>query len=162
MGYITYHHADCMTNILADVQAPGPRWEGARIYYACSSCAYPLHIQESPDTPPVKESDLLANYFNPELGYGWEKLYAEMVFQAYAEDEGLQARIGRYFSVYGPNGWYKDEEITPEGQSKVSELSDCAAATGILTCAMLKMSRTAKKRPERLHIISESRSLLGV
>ena len=108
MGYISYHHADCMTNILADVQMARAALEaGARIYYASSSCAYPLHIQESPDTPPVKESDLLANSFNPELGYGWEKLYAEMVYQAYAQDKGLDIRIGRFFSIYGPMGWFE-------------------------------------------------------
>lgn len=108
MGYISYHHADCMTNILADTNAARVALAvGARVYYASSSCSYPLHIQESPDTPPLREDDLLANAFNPEQGYGWEKLYAEMVFQAYAADKGLQARIGRYFSVYGPKGWYK-------------------------------------------------------
>ena len=107
MGYISVHHADCMTNILADVQMARAALEsGSRIYYASSSCAYPLHIQESPDTPPVKESDLASTYFDPEQGYGWEKLYAEFVYQAYASDKGLQARIGRYFSIYGPNGWY--------------------------------------------------------
>jgi len=108
MGYISYHHADCMTNILADTQMARAATEaGARIYYASSSCAYPLHIQDSPDTPPIREDDLHAHPFNPEQGYGWEKLYAEMVFQAYADDKGLDARIGRYYSVYGPRGWYK-------------------------------------------------------
>jgi len=108
MGYISVHHADCMTNILSDVQMARAALEtGARIYYASSSCAYPLHIQESPDTPPVREEDLLANRFNPELGYGWEKLYAEMVYQAYAQDKGLDARIGRFFSIYGSHGWFE-------------------------------------------------------
>jgi GDP-D-mannose 3',5'-epimerase len=108
MGYISYHHADCMTNILADVQmARAALTAGARIYYASSSCIYPLHIQESVDTPPIKESDVLATHFNPEQGYGWEKLYAEFVYQAYASDKGLQARIGRFYSIYGPKGWYK-------------------------------------------------------
>jgi GDP-D-mannose 3', 5'-epimerase len=108
MGYISYHHADCMTNILADVQmARAALAAGARIYFASSSCTYPLHIQESPDTPPIREEDLLSNSFNPELGYGWEKLYAEMVYQAYASDKGLDARIGRFYSVYGPKGWYQ-------------------------------------------------------
>jgi len=108
MGYISYHHADCMTNILADVQmARAATSAGARIYYASSSCTYPLHIQESPDTPPIREQDMHTARFNPELGYGWEKLYAEFVYQAYAADKGLQARIGRYFSVYGPAGWFQ-------------------------------------------------------
>ena len=108
MGYISYHHADCMTNILADVQMARAALEaGARIYYASSSCIYPLHIQESPDTPPIKESDALTTWFDPEQGYGWEKLYAEFVYQAYASDKGLQARIGRFYSVYGSHGWYK-------------------------------------------------------
>lgn len=108
MGYISYHHADCMTNILADVQMARAALEtGARIYYASSSCVYPVHIQDDPFTPPVREEDLLANRFNPEKGYGFEKLYAEMVYQAYAQDKGLQARIGRYYSVYGPAGWFE-------------------------------------------------------
>jgi GDP-D-mannose 3',5'-epimerase len=108
MGYISYHHADCMTNILADVQMARAALEtGARIYLASSSCVYPVHIQDDPFTPPVKESDLAANYLNPEKGYGFEKLYAEMVYQAYAQDKGLQARIGRYYSIYGPAGWFE-------------------------------------------------------
>jgi nucleoside-diphosphate-sugar epimerase len=108
MGYISFHHADCMTNTLADTQmARAAVAEDARIYYASSSCVYPLHIQENPFTPPVKEDDLLANSFNPEKGYGWEKLFAEMVYQAYAQDYGLEARIGRFYSVYGTHGWYK-------------------------------------------------------
>jgi GDP-D-mannose 3', 5'-epimerase len=128
MGYISYHHADCMTNILADTQmARAATDTGARIYYASSSCAYPLHIQESPDTPPVREDDLHAHRFNPEQGYGWEKLYAEMVFLAYAEDKGLEARIGRYFSIYGPKGWYKG------GREKVQTALSRKVATAKLT-----------------------------
>jgi GDP-D-mannose 3',5'-epimerase len=128
MGYISCHHADCMTNILADVNAARAATEaGATVYYASSSCAYPLHIQESPDTPPVREDDLHAHHFNPEQGYGWEKLYAEMVFQAYAADKGLRARIGRYFSVYGPHGWYKG------GREKVQTALSRKVATAKLT-----------------------------
>jgi len=108
MGYISYHHADCMLNVLADVNvARAALSAGAVVYYASSSCAYPLHIQVSPDTPPIREDDLLAYPFDPEQGYGWEKLYAEKVYLALAEDKGLQARIGRYFSIFGPKGWYK-------------------------------------------------------
>ncbi len=108
MGYISYHHADCMTNILADVQMARAALEaGSRIYYASSSCIYPLHIQQSPDTPPVRESDLASTYFDPEMGYGWEKLYAEFTYQAYARDLGLDARIGRFYSVYGTHGWFE-------------------------------------------------------
>jgi GDP-D-mannose 3', 5'-epimerase len=108
MGYISYHHADCMTNILADTQMARAALEaGARIYYASSSCIYPLHIQDDPYTPPIREEDALVNFYNPEKGYGWEKLFAEMVYQAYAQDHGLEARIGRFYSVYGTHGWYK-------------------------------------------------------
>lgn len=133
MGYISYHHADCMTNILADVQVARAALDaGARVYYASSSCAYPLHIQESPDTPPVREEDLLSNRFNPELGYGWEKLYAEMVYQAYAADKGLQARIGRYFSVYGPQGWYKGgREKAPTALCRKVATAKMTGATSI-------------------------------
>ena len=108
MGYISYHHADCMTNILADTNmARAALSAGARVYYASSSCAYPLHIQEDPFTPPIREDDILTNEANPEVGYGWEKFFAEKVYLAFAEDYGLEARIGRFFSVYGTHGWYK-------------------------------------------------------
>lgn len=108
MGYISYHHADCMLNILADTQMARAALEaGARIYYASSSCIYPLHIQDDPWTPPIREEDALVNAVDPEKGYGWEKLYAEKVYQAFAQDYGLQARIGRYYSVYGTHGWFE-------------------------------------------------------
>jgi GDP-D-mannose 3', 5'-epimerase len=130
MGYISYHHADCMTNILADVQmARAAAQTGSRIYYASSSCIYPLHIQESPDTPPIREEDALTTWFDPEQGYGWEKLYAEFVYQAYAKDKGLAARIGRYYSVYGTHGWYKG------GREKAPTALSRKVATAKLTGA---------------------------
>ena len=130
MGYISYHHADCMTNILADTQMARAATEtGARIYLASSSCVYPLHIQESPDTPPVREEDLQTTWFDPEQGYGWEKLYAEFVYQAYAADKGLKARIGRYYSVYGTHGWYKG------GREKAPTALSRKVATAKLTGA---------------------------
>jgi GDP-D-mannose 3', 5'-epimerase len=108
MGYISYHHADCMMNVLADVNMAKAAYEAdARIYYASSSCIYPLHIQTSPFTPPIREEDAVLNAVDPEKGYGWEKLFAEKTFLAFAEDYGLKARIGRYYSVYGPLGWYR-------------------------------------------------------
>ena len=133
MGYISVHHADCMTNILADVQmARAALAAGARIYYASSSCAYPLHIQDDPFTPPVKESDLLSNSFNPELGYGWETLYAEMVYQAYVQDKGLDARIGRFFSVYGSHGWFEGgREKAPTALCRKVAIAKLTGATSI-------------------------------
>ncbi len=108
MGYISFHHADCMANILIDVNMARAAVDaGARIWYASSSCAYPLHIQVSPDTPPIREDDLAAHPADPEEGYGWEKLFAEKTYLAYAQDHGLEVRIGRYFSNYGTHGWYK-------------------------------------------------------
>jgi GDP-D-mannose 3', 5'-epimerase len=132
MGYISYHHADCMANILADVQmARAATASGARIYYASSSCVYPLHIQDDPFTRPLREEDLTANRADPELGYGWEKLFAEMTYQAYAADKGLQARIGRYYSVYGPHGWYKGgREKAPTALCRkvaVAKLTGCGS-----------------------------------
>ena len=29
------------------------------------------------------------------------------MYQAYAQDKGLDARIGRFYSVYGPQGWFE-------------------------------------------------------
>jgi nucleoside-diphosphate-sugar epimerase len=133
MGYISYHHADCMTNILADVQlARAALRAGARVYYASSSCVYPLHIQDDPWTPPLSEADLLANRLNPEQGYGWEKLFAEMAYSAFAADKGLQARIGRYYSVYGPYGWYEGgREKAPTALCRKVATAKLTGATAI-------------------------------
>ena len=107
MGYISTAHAACTLNILADTQMiRAAHRYGAKIWYASSACTYPLHLQQDADAAPLREEDADA-FPQPEEGYGWEKLFAEKMYLAHAADHGVQVRIGRYQSVFGPIGVYK-------------------------------------------------------
>jgi nucleoside-diphosphate-sugar epimerase len=113
MGYISTHKADCTANVLADTQMIRAALEvTARIWYASSACVYPLHLQQSAGAPDLAED--MAYPPDPEEAYGWEKLFAERMYLAYAEDYGVPVRIGRYQSVYGPDGvWRGGREKAP-------------------------------------------------
>lgn len=106
MGFISTHKAACTLSILADAQVlRAAHAAGARVYFASSACVYPLSLQESLDAPDLAEH--MAYPPEPEEAYGWEKLYAERMYLAHTEDHGMQVRIGRYQSVFGPMGVYR-------------------------------------------------------
>ena len=44
---------------------------------------------------------------NPDSEYGWEKLFSERLFLAYARNEGFDVKIGRFHNVFGPEGTYE-------------------------------------------------------
>ena len=49
-----------------------------------------------------------------ERGYGWEKLFSEMVCQEYWAERGLKTFIARFHNVYGPYGtWDGGREKAP-------------------------------------------------
>ena len=51
---------------------------------------------------------------NPDNEYGWEKLYAERMAQAFARNRGIQVRIARFQNCYGPEGtWNGGREKAP-------------------------------------------------
>jgi len=113
MGFISTHKADCTLNILADANMiRAAHYHGAAIWYASSACIYPLSLQQAPDAPDLAED--MAYPPEPEEAYGWEKLFAERMYQAFADDYGVHVRIGRYQSVYGPLGvWRGGREKAP-------------------------------------------------
>ncbi len=55
-----------------------------------------------PGEPELTEDDAIPA--NPDNEYGWEKLYAERVAQAYGRRYGMQVRIVRFENCYGPEG----------------------------------------------------------
>jgi nucleoside-diphosphate-sugar epimerase len=60
----------------------------------------------------LKESD--AYPAMAERGYGWEKLFSEMVCQEYWAERGLKTAIARFHNVYGPHGtWDGGREKAP-------------------------------------------------
>jgi GDP-D-mannose 3', 5'-epimerase len=83
-----------------------------RIFYSSSACMYPEHNQLDPESPNCEESS--AYPANPDSEYGWEKLFSERLYLAYARNKGMQVRIARYHNVFGPEGsWGDGREKAP-------------------------------------------------
>lgn len=76
-----------------------------RIFYSSSACMYPEHNQLDPNNPNCEESS--AYPANPDSEYGWEKLFSERMYLAYARNYNLAVRIARFHNIYGPEGIYK-------------------------------------------------------
>ncbi len=48
------------------------------------------------------------------LDYGWEKLFSERLYLAYARNKGMEVRIARYHNIFGPEGsWHDGREKAP-------------------------------------------------
>src|SRR5262249_9465717 len=62
----------------------------------------------------------------PDNEYGWEKLFAERVLQAYSRRHRLTVRIARFQNCYGPEGtWTGGREKAPAAICrKVAEADD--------------------------------------
>jgi nucleoside-diphosphate-sugar epimerase len=76
-----------------------------RIFYSSSACMYPEHNQLDPNNPNCEESS--AYPANPDSEYGWEKLFSERLFLAFARNYGLTVRIARFHNIFGPYGTWK-------------------------------------------------------
>ena len=76
-----------------------------KIFYSSSACMYPQEIQNDYHNEGLRESD--AYPANPDSDYGWEKLFSERLYLAYARNKGLDVRIARFHNIYGPEGTYK-------------------------------------------------------
>lgn len=116
-GYIFTgdHDADVMQNsALINLHvAEAAKSSGAKkIFYSSSACMYPKGLQNEPEqygvpdfNPSLKETD--AYPANPDSEYGWEKLFSERLYLAYARNYGLNVRIARFHNIYGPEGTYQ-------------------------------------------------------
>ena len=56
-----------------------------------------------------------------ERGYGWEKLFFEMVCQEYSSGRGLKTAIARFHNVYGPWGTWDAREPPPPSVERSSK-----------------------------------------
>ena len=66
-----------------------------------------------PSEPALTEADAVPAH--PDNEYGWEKLYAERMAQAYSRHYPIQVRIARFENCYGPEGtWRGGRERCPE------------------------------------------------
>lgn len=76
-----------------------------KVFYSSSACMYPQELQTKNFNVGLKESDAYPG--NPDSEYGWEKLFSERLYLAYARNYGLDVRIARFHNIYGPEGTYE-------------------------------------------------------
>lgn len=115
-GYIFSgeHDADVMHNsvsINTNVAYYANHRKAEKVFFSSSACMYPQELQYSSemkissDVRGLRERD--AYPANPDSEYGWEKLFSERLYLAYARNYGLDVRIARFHNIYGPEGTYK-------------------------------------------------------
>ena len=117
MGFIQNNHALCMESVLTQVHLlMAARDQGVKeILYSSSACVYPLEIQgEVKDAASQGLREVDAYPANPEDGYGWEKLFSEIITHYFGVDFNIDSRVCRYHNVYGPYGtWEGGREKAP-------------------------------------------------
>jgi len=93
-----------------------------KMFFSSSACVYPEGVAG-------REEDAIPA--NPPSEYGWEKLFAERLYQAYNKNYGVDVRIARFQNTYGPYGTYKGgrEKAPAAICRKVAETKD-----GIVEC----------------------------
>jgi nucleoside-diphosphate-sugar epimerase len=112
MGFI--HSAECEimhNNALININMIHASAEGrvGRYFFSSSVCIY---RDMAPGEPELFETDAVPA--NPDNEYGWEKLYAERMAEAYGRRYGLPVRIARFQNCYGPEGsWTGGREKAP-------------------------------------------------
>jgi GDP-D-mannose 3', 5'-epimerase len=83
-----------------------------RVFYSSSACMYPAYNQTNPAAPNCEESS--AYPAAPDSEYGWEKLFSERLYLAFARCRGIDVRIARYHNIFGPEGtWDGGREKAP-------------------------------------------------
>ena len=103
-------HNSALININVSLEASKKNVK--RIFYSSSACMYPEHNQSDPENPNCIESS--AYPADPDSEYGWEKLFSERLWMAFARNYGLDIRIARYHNIFGPEGtWDGGREKAP-------------------------------------------------
>jgi GDP-D-mannose 3', 5'-epimerase len=116
-GYIFTgeHDADIMHNsasINLNIADLARRHGVGALFYSSSACMYPAYNQLDPDNPNCEESS--AYPAEPDSEYGWEKLFSERLFLAYARNYAMNVKVARYHNIFGPEGtWQGGKEKAP-------------------------------------------------
>jgi len=122
-GYIFTgeHDADVMHNsasINLNVCHWAKEYGVKKLFYSSSACMYSQEWQKTKEIySSWDESECIVKNFsleesdaypaNPDSEYGWEKLFSERLFLAYARNYGLNVRIARFHNIFGPEGTYE-------------------------------------------------------
>jgi len=114
MGFIERFRVECLRSVLINTHMIEAAYNAGaeRYFFSSSACAYNTTLQQDPNCRALKESD--AYPAMAERGYGWEKLFSEMVCQEYWCERGMKTAIARFHNVYGPYGtWDGGREKAP-------------------------------------------------
>jgi GDP-D-mannose 3',5'-epimerase len=114
MGFIERFRVECMRSSLINTHLIEAAYRAGveRYFFSSSACVYNTQLQQDPNVRPLKESD--AYPAMAERGYGWEKLFAEMLCQEYWAERHMKTFVARFHNVYGPHGtWDGGREKAP-------------------------------------------------
>lgn len=120
---LMHNSATINLNILESGRLAGVK----NFFYSSSACIYPAYNQRDPMNPICSEDS--AYPAAPDSEYGWEKLFSERLYLAYARNYGLTVRIARFHNIFGPEGtWDGGKEKAPAAICrKVAEAQDGGA-----------------------------------
>lgn len=105
---VLHNSAQINLNVLEACRRRGVR----RVFYSSSACIYPAYRQDDAYASGLAEAD--AYPAAPDSDYGWEKLFGERLYLAFARNHGIEVRIARYHNVFGPEGaWNDGKEKAP-------------------------------------------------
>jgi len=111
ISFIEGNHFECAMNVLISAHMLQASIEHGvkRFFFSSSACAYHRERQLDPNVTALKEKDIMfAGGYAPEIGYGEEKLYTELLCRYAMEDLGLETRVARFHNIFGPQGSWKD------------------------------------------------------
>lgn len=117
---VMHNSATINLNMLHEGVKAGVR----KYFYSSSACIYPEYNQKSADLPICSEES--AYPAAPDSEYGWEKLFSERLYFAFARNHGIQVRVARFHNIFGPQGtWRGGREKAPAAICrKVSEVDE--------------------------------------
>jgi nucleoside-diphosphate-sugar epimerase len=77
-----------------------------RVLFGSSACVYPERNQLDLANPVCSEDSVYPA--EPDSDYGWEKLFSERLYMAYARCHGMKVHIARFHNIFGPEGSWND------------------------------------------------------
>lgn len=116
IGYLSVHDAEMAKNNalinLNVIRAATEYGNARRYFFPSSACVYPVRLQQFPGAAPLKESSVMPA--DPDGGYGWQKLFHEVVCKHFRFNFGFETRVARLHNCYGQaTEWRSGREKAP-------------------------------------------------
>ena len=118
--------ADIMHNsalINLNIVERASKYGSKKLFYSSSACMYPEHNQMDPNNPKCAENS--AYPAAPDSEYGWEKLFSERLYLAFARNKGLDVRVARFHNIFGVEGtWDGGREKAPAAMCRKAAMAE--------------------------------------